>query len=309
MQPHVFHRSNRSNQTAAVAQKLTCIIGAKLTSATSFARRIIAALMVVWIMQSTAQAQVQSTQFRIESQVYTGDSQSPVSQNVTLFADGVVYDFQMSATPNTQPSEIVIFDERKRELTLMDVNRKLSWTVADLRLLTMLDQLRRETANNAKANFLINEPFTEDHDWSSSKVSLESDSFRYVLTGNRPANDTILPRYNEFLDQFTRLSASDPKRLPPFPRLMLNKSIKTLGWIPTEVQVSIKPNAMFEEAFSATSKHVLVMSLSDADRERIKFARDCWIEFQSCSLVEYRQIPAAEKRVAFGSKDESASQR
>lgn len=262
-------------------------------------------IMLCLSLSAATIAQIQTPQFRIESQVYSGDSPAPVSENVTLFDNGIVYDFQMSGNANATPSEIVIFDERKRELTLMDVNRKIAWTVADLRLLKMVDQLRREAVNNDRASFLVNEPFTETDDWSSDHVLLESNSFQYKLTGKRPANESILPRYNEFLDQFTRLSASDPKRLPPFPRLMLNKTIKNHGWIPTEVQVQVKPNSFFKEAFSATSKHVLVMSLSEADRERIKFARKCWMEFESSNLVEYRQIPAASKRVAFNSKNDA----
>jgi len=173
-------------------------------------------------------------------------------------------------------------------------------------LLKMVDQLRRETINNAKASFLVTQPFTETDDWSSNTVSLESDSFRYVLKGSRPSTESILPRYYDFLDQFTRLSASDPKRVPPFPRLALNKTIKTHGWIPTKVDVQVKPNSLFKDAFSASSKHVLIMSLSDGDRERIKFARKCWAEFQTCSLTEYRQIPAASKRVALKSNVDSS---
>lgn len=259
------------------------------------------------VTTSRLDAQIRTAPFRIESQVYINDTQTPVAQNVTLFDNGIVYDFQLSPSADAPASEIVIFDEKKRELVLMDVGRRLSWTVADLRLLKMLDQLRRETVNNAKVSFLVNQPFTESHDWSSDTVSLESKSFRYLLKGKRPDNDTILPRYYDFLDQFTRLSASDPKRLPPFPRLKLNKTIKTMGWIPTEVNVQIEPNSFYKDAFSATSKHVLTMSLSDADKERINFAQKCLFEFESCTLPEYRQIPAASKRIAFKSKKESSA--
>lgn len=269
---------------------------------------VVAVTMVVcWLTASTTDAQTRTPQFRIESQVYVDGGQTPVSQNVTLFDDGIVYDFQMETSANLPPSEIVIFDERKRELILMDVGRKLAWTVADLRLLKMLDQLRRETVNNDKASFLVNQSFTETHDWSSDILTLESKSIRYRMTGTRPGNDMILPRYYDFLDQFTRLSASDPKRLPPFPRLTLNKSIKKMGWIPSEVKIKVEPNSFFKEPFSATSKHMLAMSLSEADHERIKFARKCWFEFESCSLPEYRQIPAASKRLAFKSKRDANS--
>lgn len=264
------------------------------------------AVIVGCLTAATTQAQTRTPKFRIESQVYVDGDQTPVSQNVTLFDDGVVYDLQMETSANRLPSEIVIFDERRRELILLDVGRKLAWTIADLRLMKMLDQLRRETLNNDKTSFLVNDSFTETHDWSSDIVTLESQSIHYRVKGKRPADDTLLPRYYDFLDQFTRLSASDPKRVPPFPRLTLNKSIKAMGWIPSEVKVKIDPNSLFKEPFSAISKHVLVMSLSEADQDRIKFARKCWLEFESCTLSEYRQIPAASKRLARKSKKDKS---
>ncbi len=229
-------------------------------------------------------------EFRIESQVYVDGSDTPASQNVTLFARGIVYDFQLPGGGSKDATEIVMFDEGKRQLILLDVARQLSWTVADIRLLKMVDQLRRETANSDKAKFLVSEPFTEDHDWSNDQVSLASESIKYIVRGKRPDDASILPRYYDFLDQFTRLAASDPQRMPPFARLSLNQTIKSMGWMPSEVKISIEANEFFKQPLKASSKHVMIMSLSDEDHERIAFARRCWAEFKNCSLVEYRGL-------------------
>ena len=139
--------------------RLSSKFHAVLRSCSRLTIAIVVTALTCCLTQVPLRAQAPTTPFRIESQVYINDAQTPVSQNVTLFADRIVYDFQMAASANLPPSEIVIFDEQKRELILLDVGRKLSWTVADLRLLKMLDQLRRETLNNDKASFLVNQSF------------------------------------------------------------------------------------------------------------------------------------------------------
>ena len=264
---------------------------------------MLAFVLASLVTQPAAVAQSPTVKnFRIESSVYAAADETPVSQNVTLFTRGMVYDFRMPGGAQTTPAEIVMFDERKRQLILLDVARKLSWTVADIRLLKMVDQLRRETANSPQAKFLVTEPLTEDHDWSSDIVSLSNQSITYVVRGERPTDDSILPRYFDFLDQFTRLAASDPQRIPPFPRLSLNKTIKKLGWIPSEVKIDIPANEFFKQPLVASSKHVLVMSLSDEDQQRMTYARRCWAEFQTCSLSEYRGLKPPTKRLSLKEK-------
>lgn len=259
-------------------------------------------ILLCFVTHAWAQADA-TPEFRIESQIYGSQSDQPVSQNVTLFTRGLVFDFQMSSDSNATLSEIVVFNERQRTLTLLKPATRQMVELSDLQLLKMNDQLRKEIQQNSRAGFLINEPFTEEHDWSSDRLVLSSDTIRYTVKGQRPKDATILPRYYDFLNQFTRLKASDPSSLPPFPRMKLNQSLQKMGWVPTELSMRIQPNAMFSRTIEAQSRHALMMSLSDLDRQRIQLARNYLGQFESVGLPAYRGIAAKPKRLLSSAKN------
>ena len=106
--------------------------------------------------------------------------------------------------------------------------------------------------------------------------------------GKQPKDVTVLPIYLSFLDNFTQLIATDPHKIPPFPRLRLNESIRKLGWIPSEVHVSIAANSLTSQPINATSKHVMIPELSNKDRDRISQAKSYWMHYKSVDLATYR---------------------
>jgi hypothetical protein len=73
---------------------------------------IVTALIWGWIISTGGfnSCPVLGQAFRIESQVYDESSKLPVSQNVTLFSQGLVYDFRMSNDAQPKPLEIVIYN-------------------------------------------------------------------------------------------------------------------------------------------------------------------------------------------------------
>lgn len=229
-------------------------------------------------------------EFRIESQIYMGESTLPVSQNVTLFSEKLVCDFLMSNEVDPHPIEIVVLDPHQHLLVLLDVRQQIRVEIPDLQVLRLLDELRRETKQNEQAKFLLEDSFEEDTDWSQGFVTLTSPSIVYRFKGEQPKQVMILPKYFEFLDSFTNLNATDPKKMPPFPRIRLNQSIKKLGWIPTEVQMSIIPNGFFREPMRAESKHTMTMGLTDKDRALIVAAKQYWTQFKAVTLTKYRGI-------------------
>ncbi|MDG1873318.1 MAG: hypothetical protein P8J27_05375 [Mariniblastus sp.] len=229
-------------------------------------------------------------QFRIESQVYSGDSNLPVSQNVTLFAQGIIYDFQMSNGPQPRPLETVIFDSRNRMMTLLDPDRQVKLELPELRLIKILDAVKRETANDPRSSFLVTDRFREDNDLATGWVTLESPQITYRFKGAYPTDATVLPMYNAFLNNYTRLIATDPSKIPPFARLELNQSIRRLGWIPSEVQITVRENALFRQEFSAKSKHFVFTELSNKDFERIAKAKIEWRSYKPVDLAEYRNL-------------------
>lgn len=234
--------------------------------------------------------QLLANDFRIETQIYLGADQQPVSQNLTLFTGGMVYDFEMSNDAKPKPLEIVIYNSHDKAFVLIDMERGIRLELSQLQLIKMVEGLRQQTAQNDLTRFLVDDHFDEEVDFSSRIVSLRNDNIEYWYKGLKLADDTILPAYFEFLDQYTRLNASDPTKLPPFPRLRLNQSIKKYGWIPNEVKVTLHENELIKTRIEIRSEHSLILSLSDADKERIKGAKAKWMSSKAVDLATYRGL-------------------
>ena len=237
-----------------------------------------------------AAAPVAGQEFRIESQIYLDASKLPVSKNVTLFSEQIVFDFQMSEEAQPVPTETVIFDAKRRLMVLLDAQRKVRLELPELRLITILEASRKDTLEDTRSSFLVKEIFKEDNDWANGWVTLDSPSITYRYKGDRPERAEILPPYFDFLENFTRLLATDPTKIPPFARLKLNSSIRRVGWMPSEVQISIKPNSLFRQGLKARSTHKVVNKLSKQDHLRIAEAKQQWLNFKSVDLSEYRNL-------------------
>ena len=119
---------------------------------------------------------------------------------------------------------------------------------------------------------------------------MTSPLIKYTVTGRRPSDVRILPRYNQFTDYFTRMKFSDPQAFPPFPRLRLNEMLSKLGWIPSEVVIDIGENMLFKKGLKATSKHTIVPNLSDKDLATVSQLKAQWLNFKAVSLDDYRGL-------------------
>ncbi len=75
-------------------------------------------------------------EFRVESKVFSGKDEAPVSESLTLFADGRVYDFLSS------PREITVFDFIRGRIVLIDPVRKVRTEMTTEQLNDFIDKLR-----------------------------------------------------------------------------------------------------------------------------------------------------------------------
>ncbi len=229
--------------------------------------------------------------FRVESQVFVGDAGSPSSENLTLYLEGVAYDFQMSAESPGEPIEVVIFDSRNKVLVLLDIERELRTDIADFELLKMLQGLRESAKENEASDFLLNPELASNFDINTNVLTVSNDDMTYRAKGEAPPQDLIgMPLFYEAMEQFTRLSASDPKRLPPFARLVLNREIRKHGLFPTSIEMSMRAGAITRNEFNARSAHTVIWQLSQQDRERIQFAKKQWMNFEKVSIGTYRDL-------------------
>jgi hypothetical protein len=233
-------------------------------------------------------------EFRIETEVRSADQAEPISENLTIFDDNLIIDFMLKPDRTRFPTEIVVYVRNEKRFVLLDTARKVRAEVIDAELLKILAALQGAPFINDDNRFLFHPEFTETRDPVSGWIELRCPRMHYRLRGERPENEMALPMYWEFIDQFARLNATDPRRMPPFARLELNKAIKNYGIVPEEIELTLHPQADRDDnPLRVSTRHVIMWELSRTDFERVESARRYWMEFAPVSLKEYRQIPAA----------------
>src|SRR5436190_22511749 len=71
-------------------------------------------------------ASADDLEFRVDTEVFKNDEKKPILEQLTIFAaDGTVYDFQLTAPP-----ESTVFDPRHGRFTLLDETRKVKAVIA-----------------------------------------------------------------------------------------------------------------------------------------------------------------------------------
>ncbi len=262
--------------------------------------RLIKYLIMSLAVQAAAHDIALSQEFRIETEIYQGAESDPVSESLTLFAGGLIYDFLLVDSDETKAEQVAIFDTHQRKFILLDAARKIKATVPEHQLIRFLNALKSD--GMVRNEFLVNPEFQENYDTASGSLVLSSDQMTYETAGKKPTDGTVLPIYYEFIDQFARLNATDPRRMPPFARLKLNTAIKKYGFIPDEVKLSLAiSEGDSKHRVELKSKHHVIWELSSQDRETIELAKEYWITFRDVTLQDFRGLS---KSAADASKDE-----
>lgn len=227
---------------------------------------------------------------RMESQVYNESQTTPLATTLTLFQNKMVYDFAFGPDGIT-PTEIVIYDSRANNFELLDVKAQRRLHLEQFELVRMLENMRQQGTQDPRLVPLILPQLQEQVDLAQRKIVLENSVIRYEAWGTTPGDITRLPLYQDFLDQYSRLAATDPRRLPPFARLELNQALKKYGWMAQEIRMRLEGGELYDGTVDLTSKHQWGTKLSEQDLKRIELAKKYWMQFRQVPLSEYRDIP------------------
>ncbi|MBL8891359.1 MAG: hypothetical protein JNL67_15370 [Planctomycetaceae bacterium] len=237
-------------------------------------------------------------QFRIETEVFSDSSQA-IARSLTLFDGKTTYDFLMTAeegagdTPKFVVEEVVVFDQAKQRIHLLDQVNRQQLELGHSELLSLVAGMQSSEVLRARDEFLLEPKLTESFDPQSQQLQLSSPRLDYQVQGQKIADSQILAHYYSFADWAARLNATDSRKLPPFARLQLNQALKRRGWIPTEVQFQL--TTLEGAKISATAKHHTLVQLSDNDQLRIESVKKQLAEFPSVSLSRYRNLTTATK--------------
>lgn len=259
-----------------------------MTAKSATATPALFVISLIFLMLPDAGTSAQ--EFRIETDVLLGDEPKPVAQNLTLFTNGLVYDF-----PLVGREEITVFDAGRGRFVMLDVQRKVKTTVTTQHLLEYAAAVRvhAEKMDGAFA-FAANPKFDQSFDEANGEVVLASEQLTYRAKGSKPKSDAVNQQYQQFADWYARLNGIRPGSLPPFARMELNDALAERGWIPEQVHLTVTGNdRLIKRRVELRSKHRINWRLSKTDRAKIEKAGDYMASFQSVSLSEYSKASGA----------------
>ena len=243
-----------------------------------------AALLLLSATPRLSAAEEAAGDFRVENSVFVEGQSQPQSQGVTIFHEGLVYDFL------NDPAEVIVFDKAQRQFILLDVHRHVRSEIStdDVQIFINRAKQRLSGHPNPNIKWLADPSFAESFDHASSKLTLKSTSITYQVS-LQTTSSAVAAQYREFSDWYAKFNHTlNPKSWPPFARMMLNEVIERRQGVAKEVHLTATLNPK-EAAIKITSRHQLVEQLDSTELNRVAEVRDYLQSFRSVSLNEYRQ--------------------
>jgi hypothetical protein len=207
-------------------------------------------------------------EFRIETKIFVGKEEEPMSSTQTLFHRGVVYDFL------AKPEQIAIFRKeavgRPGRFILLDVDRKVKTELSTDQLADVINKLRNWASRQRDPflKFAANPQFNESFDRDTGQLLLASHQESYTIKTEPADSPTALAEYREFLDWYARLNTLLLAGPPPEPRLAVNAALARYQVVPVSVEL-VRNN----EKEKLRAEHEFAWLLSKKDLARIDEAQ------------------------------------
>ena len=234
---------------------------------------------------SMLSAQETPTAFRVETDIYFEEGKQPVMQTLTLFSEGVYYDFD-----RVGQNSITVVDPAGRRIILVDRERNLQLRIGMDEMLSVEAQVQQQITP-AELQRLVPKPDATKVIAAAMTIVVSSESMDYFAKCSKPTHLSAPLQYADFADWSARLNAFYSDRpLPPFARLALNREIAKQGYFPSEIQR--KTHSRGKESV-ATSKMLTNWALSSDDLTRIEKVGAMLVEFQLVDAKTFFQKPAA----------------
>lgn len=204
-----------------VAIVLACFTCVSLASSHAFQRQAAA--------QTVAAAKAAATAFRVDTDVYAEGTKEPVKQTLTLFSEGVYYDFAIDET-----QAVTVIDPLHGRIILLSPQRQKKTTLQTAQLLTYLTQARQQITGTELAT-MLSAAGQVHFDPQQNKLRVGDDTLYYEATLQVPKDSSMAAQYADFADWSARLNAILPPKFPPYVRLELNRQIAERQLLPEAI--------------------------------------------------------------------------
>ena len=263
-------------------------------------------LVLSWFLLAVCGASVAQTAeergFRVESEVFANSAEEPIARSLTLFRDGIAWDFlepAVSKGSGKAACEIVLHDPARERVVLVDPARNLKTQIDSIRLERLSVSLASwaRKSDDRLVRWAGGPDFGEGMTESDERIELVGPRVRYAIDFATPPTPEAAGLYRRFADTAILLKALvRPGGLPPFPRLAINRRVAAAGGIPTEVSLEIDSRVALVtgRADSLRCVHKFHPRLLAGDLSRIEEAESRVAVATQVELAEFAAAPAAD---------------
>lgn len=241
--------------------------------------------------------------FRVESELFAGAA-APVARSLTLFHEGVAWDFlelpkdQATAGEAMELKEIVLHDPARERIVVIDPSRRLKTEIPLIRLERLSVSLARwaRESDDRLVRWAGGPDVAAGIKESDGQLELSGPRVRYAVAHVEAPSPEAAETYRRFADTAILLKALlQPGGIPPFPRLALNERLDDEAAIPAEVTLEIEPRAgrLVGGTDRFRSVHRSHPRLLASDQARLEEARHAVAAAERVGLAAFMDRPAA----------------
>ena len=178
---------------------------------------------------------------RVESEIFADRGPEPVARSLTIFRDGLAWDFLDGPEPG-EAVEIVLHDPARERVVVIDPHRNVKTEIDSLRLERLSVSLAAwaRRSDDKLVRWAGGPTFDEGCRKEDGSLELSGPRARYLVEFAAEPMPEAAETYRQFADTALLLKALlHPGGIPPFPRLAINKQIAAAGAIPETVTLEI----------------------------------------------------------------------
>lgn len=211
---------------------------------------------------------------RVESEIFVDRGAEPVARSLTIFRDGLAWDFLDGPEPG-QTVEIVLHDPARERVVVIDPDRNVKTEIDRLRLERLSASLAAwaRRSDDRLVRWAGGPAFDKDYRKQERTLELTGPRARYVVEFAAAPAPEAAETYRQFADTALLLKALlHPGGMPPFPRLAINAQVAEAGGIPESVTLEIDTRGTLLGGRSQVlrSVHRVYPRLLSSDLERVE---------------------------------------
>ena len=255
---------------------------------------------------------------RVESEVFVDDDKEPIAKSLTLFRNGLAWDFlERPVTADTEDDaatsdEIVLHDPARERVVVVDPDRNLKTQIDSLRLERLSVSLASwaRKADDRLVRWAGGPDFGAGIKEQKSQLELVGPRVRYAVEFTAAPSAEAAREYRRFADTAMLLKALlHPGGIPPFPRLAINRRVSAADGIPTAVTLEIDSKVAMVGGQSQVlrSVHKVHPRLLAGDLQRIEDAEARIAVAEAVDLAAFMEPVSAAATAAGSGTDSTAA--